>query len=68
LEFGKGVASHAYERKNHWRKRKKRLKQVISDLGRRACVTRSGIRGRKCRAVKEFIRVSRKKKENGTGS
>lgn len=55
------------KRKKHWRQRKKRLKQVISDLGRRACVTRRGIRG-KCRAVKESIRVSRKKKEKGTGS
>jgi len=50
------------KRKNNSRQRKKRLKQVVSDLRRRACVTRSGIRG-KCRAVKQLIRVSRKKKE-----
>lgn len=45
------------KRKNHSMRRKKKLKQVVSDLRRRggAYITKSGIR-RKCRSLLGFRR------------
>ena len=52
------------KRKNHSMRRKKKLKQVVSDLRRRggAYITKSGIR-RKCRSLLKSMHPNEKQKQ-----